>query len=341
MYAGMATDWSGACVEEMLYYPWGQEWTNDNWDARFASMPDYDYDLDLQMTWARLFANDQGRWLSPDPLAGSILNPQSLNRYAYVGNNPTTLIDPLGLDGQCGSFAQLPCNPFSGPVSPSAYGNPATTTAAAGQGSGGFNEFDAVAAASGASTLMNTFGYAPVSPFQYLFTGGILYRNYYKPKRFDTWGQYAYWLTGIAALPESKAYANFAKAFPYLEGADPNATYEVEGQRRGFTTNYQAGAGGPDDALWLDLFAVMGANPDFDLQGHGGNPSWRIGDWEQLHVMDLYSLYETGQWYGAEWHSEFAPWNPIHWLDFAASKVIPNSGWSTFTCSLNGGCSSH
>jgi hypothetical protein len=31
-------------------------------------------------------------------LAGDIFNPQSLNRYAYVGNNPTTLVDPLGLE---------------------------------------------------------------------------------------------------------------------------------------------------------------------------------------------------------------------------------------------------
>jgi RHS repeat-associated protein len=45
-----------------------------------------------------------GRWLSPDP-AGSaavdLTNPQSLNRYAYVGNNPTTLTDPSGLCPNC------------------------------------------------------------------------------------------------------------------------------------------------------------------------------------------------------------------------------------------------
>jgi hypothetical protein len=39
------------------------------------------------------------RWLSPDPVAGSIFNPQSLSRYAYVLNNPTNAIDPLGLQG--------------------------------------------------------------------------------------------------------------------------------------------------------------------------------------------------------------------------------------------------
>lgn len=33
-------------------------------------------------------------------VGGDITNPQSLNRYAYVLNNPTTLVDPKGLQGQ-------------------------------------------------------------------------------------------------------------------------------------------------------------------------------------------------------------------------------------------------
>jgi hypothetical protein len=41
-----------------------------------------------------------GRFMSPDPYMGSIdiTNPQSLNRYAYVLNNPLTNVDPTGLD---------------------------------------------------------------------------------------------------------------------------------------------------------------------------------------------------------------------------------------------------
>jgi hypothetical protein len=38
-----------------------------------------------------------GRFSSPDPLAGAITNPQSLNRYTYVLNDPCNLVDPLGL----------------------------------------------------------------------------------------------------------------------------------------------------------------------------------------------------------------------------------------------------
>src|SRR3989442_4022743 len=56
-----------------------------------------------------MYNSGQGRWLSPDPIGGDISNPQSLNRYAYVLNNPTNLIDPLGL--QSGAFTMIICAP--------------------------------------------------------------------------------------------------------------------------------------------------------------------------------------------------------------------------------------
>ena len=48
---------------------------------------------------ARFDAGRWGRFLSPDPYLGSadIGNPQSLNRYGYVSNNPTGSVDPTGL----------------------------------------------------------------------------------------------------------------------------------------------------------------------------------------------------------------------------------------------------
>ncbi len=46
-----------------------------------------------------------GRWISPDPAGLGVVdsaNPQTWNRYSYVLNNPTALIDPLGLaTGAC------------------------------------------------------------------------------------------------------------------------------------------------------------------------------------------------------------------------------------------------
>ena len=38
------------------------------------------------------------RFMSPDPLAGHTEDPQTLNRYVYVRNNPLNLTDPTGLD---------------------------------------------------------------------------------------------------------------------------------------------------------------------------------------------------------------------------------------------------
>jgi len=50
----------------------------------------------------RQYSPVQGRWLSPDPLglgAVNIANPQTWNRYAYVGNSPMNRMDSLGLCG--------------------------------------------------------------------------------------------------------------------------------------------------------------------------------------------------------------------------------------------------
>jgi RHS repeat-associated protein len=95
------TDQTGATIQKTLYYPWGQAWASAGTvkDTRFASMDPRDAETGNDPTLFRLYNPRLYRWLSPDPLAGDILNPQSLNRYAYVLNNPTNLIDPLGL--QC------------------------------------------------------------------------------------------------------------------------------------------------------------------------------------------------------------------------------------------------
>lgn len=53
---------------------------------------------------ARQYDPKQGRWIAPDPAGLAVVNPanpQTWNRYAYVGNRPLSNVDPSGLDEWC------------------------------------------------------------------------------------------------------------------------------------------------------------------------------------------------------------------------------------------------
>ncbi len=93
------TDSTGAEVGYKLFYPWGQRWlTQGTGGYEFSSFDFENPPSDLGQTLFRTYIPGYGRWLTPDPMGGDVTNPQSLNRYAYVTNNPASLTDPLGLD---------------------------------------------------------------------------------------------------------------------------------------------------------------------------------------------------------------------------------------------------
>lgn len=46
---------------------------------------------------ARYNSSQYGRFMSPDPMGGKRADPQTLNKYSYVRNNPLNLTDPTGL----------------------------------------------------------------------------------------------------------------------------------------------------------------------------------------------------------------------------------------------------
>src|SRR5579862_9402689 len=66
----------------------------------------------------RYYGSSMGRFMTPDPTGGSLLNPQTLNKYTYGLNNPLANTDPTGLDcihinndtGQFQSFESGDCN---------------------------------------------------------------------------------------------------------------------------------------------------------------------------------------------------------------------------------------
>jgi RHS repeat-associated protein len=99
----VCTDGSGNSAGTCHYEPFGEVRPGTTCSVptayRFAGM-EWDGEIGghgLYHTWYRQYDPSQGRWLGVDPLPGSEGDPQSLNRYAYVLNDPVILRDPLGL----------------------------------------------------------------------------------------------------------------------------------------------------------------------------------------------------------------------------------------------------
>jgi RHS repeat-associated protein len=97
------TDSNGNKCYDTDYFPDGAEvgpFTNTCSDHYKFTGYERDSETGIDYAFARYYNPRTGRFLSPDPLDGSTSAPQSLNRYAYVQNNCTNLVDPFGLD--CG-----------------------------------------------------------------------------------------------------------------------------------------------------------------------------------------------------------------------------------------------
>ena len=114
----VATDAGGNVLAQQGHYPFGESWYQGSGGTKWQ-FTSYERDAESgnDYAMARYHVNRLGRFNSPDPVRGSIGNPQSLNRYAYVRNGPVNLLDPLGLnvesgwcapsDGNCGAFSWM------------------------------------------------------------------------------------------------------------------------------------------------------------------------------------------------------------------------------------------
>jgi RHS repeat-associated protein len=91
------TDVNGNDVGEQGTFPFGEVWYNNNTTSNWV-FTSYERDAESGNDYAlaRSYSNNQGRFLAPDPLEGSVDDPQSWNRYAYVENDPINLDDPSG-----------------------------------------------------------------------------------------------------------------------------------------------------------------------------------------------------------------------------------------------------
>ena len=102
----LATNPNGNPVYDRAYAPFGETYAETGTADRFFTGNTQDVIKGQTGIYDFLFREHSagmGRWLSPDPAglaAVDITNPQTWNRYAYVGNNPLSRIDPRGLCSQ-------------------------------------------------------------------------------------------------------------------------------------------------------------------------------------------------------------------------------------------------
>lgn len=100
----LLTNSAGYPVWQGTFLPFGQEWNLQLTTNHYKfTGKERDAESGLDYFGARYYSSSMGRWLSADwsfaPTAipyADLSNPQSLNLYSYVGNNPMNLVDPLG-----------------------------------------------------------------------------------------------------------------------------------------------------------------------------------------------------------------------------------------------------
>jgi RHS repeat-associated protein len=109
------TDQTGTITQTCTNLPFGDALNCTASGITPLNFTSYTRDAETQLDFAdaRYYTSQFGRFMSPDPLGGKVAEPQSLNRYAYVTNDPLSLVDPSGLDPFCPPWSPL-CYAASG-----------------------------------------------------------------------------------------------------------------------------------------------------------------------------------------------------------------------------------
>src|SRR5258705_9453992 len=82
--ARLLTDSNGNIAGQRGHFPFGETWYQSGSTTKFQ-FTGYERDAETgnDLATARYAVNRLGRFASADPIAGSVADPQSLNRYAY------------------------------------------------------------------------------------------------------------------------------------------------------------------------------------------------------------------------------------------------------------------
>jgi RHS repeat-associated protein len=100
------TDANGQVVELRDFLPFGEAWppSGASSDPRQFTGQEHDAATGFDYFGARYYASLNGRFTrADDPGYANPFDPQTLNLYAYVYNNPLRFVDPTGHDGDCPS----------------------------------------------------------------------------------------------------------------------------------------------------------------------------------------------------------------------------------------------
>ncbi len=113
------TDYEGVVEKTCTNLPYGDGLSCNPSSAEdlYAGL-ERDSESGLDHAMFRQYSSTFGRWTTPDPYGGSynVYNPQSMNRYAYVGGSPFSAVDPSGLDDSS-CFMPAYSNAISCPLS--------------------------------------------------------------------------------------------------------------------------------------------------------------------------------------------------------------------------------
>jgi RHS repeat-associated protein len=98
--SNVITNTSGTMVEEIYYFPYGAtRLDSGSVDVKHKyTGQEEDPETGLYYYGARYYDPVLARFISPDTIVPEYTNPQSLNRYSYVLNNPLFYVDPSGME---------------------------------------------------------------------------------------------------------------------------------------------------------------------------------------------------------------------------------------------------
>jgi len=92
----LITNQSGSLVENTTYDPWGEVKIGGTASKFLYTGQEKDSETNLNYYNARYYDSHIRRFTQPDDIIQDIYNPQGLNRYSYVWNNPLRYTDPTG-----------------------------------------------------------------------------------------------------------------------------------------------------------------------------------------------------------------------------------------------------